>query len=259
VATHSRQNFVDVNVSGTLNLLEEARCAKCRAFLYTSTTSVFGDAMKSLPGNPAVWVTEELSPRPKNIYGVTKLAAENLCRIFHRNAGLPCLVLRTSRFFPEPDDDSGRRAEFSGDNLKVNELLFRRVDVEDIVSAHLLALEQAEEIGFDRFIISATTPFHPEDAAQLGVDAPDVVEKYFPGYVRAFEQRGWKMLPALDRVYDNAHARQRLGWTPRYGFGSALDALKAGEDFRSPLAQSIGAKGYHEENYEDGIYPVSRF
>ena len=44
VATHLRQEFVDTNITGTLNLLEEAALAKVRAFVYTSTTSVFGDA-----------------------------------------------------------------------------------------------------------------------------------------------------------------------------------------------------------------------
>ena len=45
VATHSRQDFVDTNVSGTLNLLEEAVAANVESFVYTSTTSVFGEAL----------------------------------------------------------------------------------------------------------------------------------------------------------------------------------------------------------------------
>jgi hypothetical protein len=39
--------------------------------------------------------------------------------------------LRTSRFFPEPDDVPEKRAAYDEDNLKVNELLYQRVDVED--------------------------------------------------------------------------------------------------------------------------------
>src|SRR6476469_2166767 len=41
IATHSRQDFVDTNITGTLNLLEEAAAAGARAFVYTSTTSAF--------------------------------------------------------------------------------------------------------------------------------------------------------------------------------------------------------------------------
>jgi len=104
IATHTRQDFVDTNVTGTLNLLEEAAAAGVGAFIFTSTTSVFGRALVPQVGEPAAWITEDVVPLPKNIYGVTKAAAENLCELFHNIRGLPCLILRTSRFFPEPDD-----------------------------------------------------------------------------------------------------------------------------------------------------------
>src|ERR1700751_3674760 len=105
VATHSRQDFINTNIAGTLNLLEEAAAASVGSFVYTSTTSVFGDALVPPAGAPAAWVTEEVRPVPKNIYGVTKAAAEDLCQLFHRNQGLPCVVLRTAHFFPEEDLD----------------------------------------------------------------------------------------------------------------------------------------------------------
>src|SRR5215470_15145617 len=89
IATHSRQDFVDTNVTGTLNLLEEATAAGVGALIFTSTTSVFGRALTPPPGAPAAWITEDVVPVPKNIYGVTKAAAENLCELFHRNTGLP--------------------------------------------------------------------------------------------------------------------------------------------------------------------------
>src|SRR5262245_49951532 len=163
VATNERQAFVDTNITGTLNLLEEAVAAGVRIFVFTSTTSVFGDALVPPEGEPAAWITEEVAPVPKNIYGVTKLAAENLCALFQRQHGLSCIVLRTSRFFPEDDDDREKRAAFDQTNAKANELTFRRVDIEDAVSAHLLAMEKATDIGFGRYIISATTPFLRED------------------------------------------------------------------------------------------------
>src|SRR3954471_15028101 len=121
VATHTRQAFVDVNVTGTLNLLEAAVANGVKSFIYTSTTSAFGDALTPPAGSPAAWITEDVVPLPKNIYGVTKLAAENLCQLFHRNQGLPCVILRTSRFFPEGDDVPSVRDAYEGDNLKINE------------------------------------------------------------------------------------------------------------------------------------------
>ena len=167
VALRSRQNFVDVNITGTLHLLEEAATAGAQSFVLTSTTSAFGDALVPPAQAPAAWITKEVRPVPKNIYGATKTAAEELCELFHRNHGLPCLVLRTSRFFPEADDDENIRRAYEDDNVKANEFLYRRADIEDVVSAHLLAMEKSPALGFGRYIVSATTPFSREDLAEL--------------------------------------------------------------------------------------------
>jgi nucleoside-diphosphate-sugar epimerase len=169
---------------------------------------------------------------------------------------LPCVILRTSRFFPEADDDKGQRESFTDDNLKVNELLFRRVDVEDIVTAHKLAMVKAREISFNRFIISATTPFKRSDAARLGTNAPEVLEDYLPQYRVEYARRNWKMFPTIGRVYDNARAREVLGWTPRYDFERVLRLLESGEDYQSPLARLIGVKNYHDKVFTDGPYPI---
>ncbi|HKX41559.1 MAG TPA: NAD(P)-dependent oxidoreductase, partial [Burkholderiaceae bacterium] len=171
VATHPRQAFVDVNITGTLNLLEEAVARRVGAFVFTSTTSAFGDALSPPPGAPAAWITEDVASIPKNIYGATKTAAEDVCQLFHRNHGLACLVLRTSRFFPEDDDDDARRSTYLDANLKANEFLYRRVELEDVVGAHLQALARAPALGFGKFIISATTPFTPADLVELRHDA----------------------------------------------------------------------------------------
>lgn len=256
VVTHSAQSFIDTNVTGTLNLLEEAVAAGVDSFIFTSTTSVFGDALVPPPGQPAAWVTEEVTLVPKNIYGATKSAAEDLCRLFHRKHGIRCLILRTSRFFPEEDDNKAMRESYADKNLKANEYLFRRVDLEDAVSAHLAAAERARAIGFGRYIISATTPFLPEDLAELRVDAPRVVAKRVPGYEVEYQRRGWRMLPSIDRVYVTERARQELGWRPRYDFAYVIGRLRAGDDLCSPLAQLVGSKGYHAEDFSDGPYPV---
>ena len=254
VGSHGRGDFVDTNVTGTLNLLEEAVAAGVGRFVFTSTTSTFGRALTPPPGAPAAWITEDVKPVPRNIYGATKTAAEDLCELVHRDHGLPCLILRTSRFFPEADDRDDVRASYDDANLKVNELLYRRVDLEDVVSAHRLALERAPEIGCGRYIVSATTPFTRDDLADLRADAPAVVRRLFPEYEAIYEQRGWRMFPSLERVYVNARARGELGWAPRYDFGSVLARLAAGEDHRSALAAAVGAKGYHAES--TGPYTV---
>ncbi len=254
VHSHSRQDFVDTNVTGTLNLLEEAVAVGVRAFVFTSTTSAFGDSLSPPPPAPAAWITEDVVPVPKNIYGVTKVAAEDLCQLFHRHHGLPVLVLRTSRFFPEGDDNESRRNGFEDLNLKLIELLYRRVDIQDVVDAHLLAIQRAPEIGFQRFIISATSPFEPVDLGMLRGQASMALKRFAPEFESVFQARGWRMLEDIDRVYVNERARRVLGWQPQYDFARALTDLTQGRDPRSPLTHFIGHKGYHPGRGDGGIY-----
>jgi UDP-glucose 4-epimerase len=256
VATHSRQAFVDTNITGTLNLLEEASAAGVAAFVYTSTTSVFGRAARPAADAPAAWITEDVAPEPRNIYGLTKLTAERLCELFHRTRGLPCVVLRTSRFFPEADDDKATRESYDDANAKVNEMLYRRADIEDVVSAHVLALERAASLEFARYVVSATTPFTRGDLHELRANAPAVVRRRVPQYEAVYASLGWTMFPSIDRVYVNDRARAELGWTPQYDFARVVELLAQGSPARSVLAQAVGSKGYHEETFKDGPYPV---
>ena len=254
VASHRRDDFVHTNITGTLTLLEESVAAGVKAFVFTSTTSAFGRALVPAPGEPAAWITEAVRPVPRNIYGATKVAAEDLCELVHRDHGLPVLILRTSRFFPEGDDRDDVRATYDDLNLKVNELLYRRVDIADVVTAHQLAIERAPDLRFGRYVISATTPFAPDDAAELRADAPAVVRRLVPEYEDVYAQRGWRMFDGIERVYDNTRAREQLGWAPRHDFATAVKALAAGEDPRSPLTLEVGVKGYHA--ISTGIYTV---
>ena len=256
LVSHSRQDFVDTNITGTLNLLEEAAAGGVKSFIFTSTTSVFGKALTPPSDEPAAWITENVVPIPKNIYGATKLAAENLCELVQAKDRLPCIVLRTARFFPEEDDNKIARQTYADANLKANEYLYRRTDIEDVVSAHLLAMQKAPEIGFGRYIISATTPFVSDDRHQLRTDVSGVVKRYAPSYEVEYKRRGWSMMPAIDRVYVNELARAQLGWQPVYDFNYVIERLRASEDFRSPLAIAVGSKGYHADVFSEGPYPT---
>lgn len=228
IGSHDRAEFVHTNVTGTLTLLKEAVRAGVGRFVFTSTTSAFGRAMRSDPGEPAVWITEDVVPVPRNIYGVTKTAAEDLCQLVHLEQGLAVVVLRVSRFFPEGDDQDDVRGSYTDGNVKANEYLYRRVDLHDAVDAHLLAVDRASAIGFGRYILTATTPFTPADVDELGRDAPAVVRRLFPDYEAEYNRRSWTMYPRIDRVYDNVRARTDLGWTPCYDYRHVLDSLKEG-------------------------------
>ena len=231
VATHDSSQFVAVNVQGTLNLLEEATApgSPVDRFVFTSTTSLMisqeiREAHKR-GVDRAFWIDEEMSElQPRNIYGVSKLAAEHLCRMVHGASGLPVVILRTARFFPE-DDDMAHEIIQSGANTKANEFLFRRLTVEDAAAAHVVALDRATQIGFDTFIISALTPFSPDDCEQLMDYAPLVVHHYFPRYREIYARRGWTMFDYIDRVYDSTKAMRRLGFVCKTDFGDILAQL----------------------------------
>jgi nucleoside-diphosphate-sugar epimerase len=233
IARYGEQAFIDVNVTGTLNLLRAARAAGNDRFVFTSTTSLMiSQAIRNERSDDAVWLDEDSGPlTPRNIYGVTKLAAEGLCRLYATTHGLPCVVLRTSRFFPEDDDTIDQT---DAENLKAIEFLHRRLTVEDAADAHVVALEQAPRLGFDAFIISAPSPFGRTDARELKRDAASVIARHFPDARTLFARRGWTLPTSLGRVYDASRAEQRMGFRCRTDFAAVLDALR--EDRPLPFA-----------------------
>jgi len=81
-------HYTESNVSVTLRLLEAAlRFGWIRRFVYASSSSVYGEAAR-LP------VLEDELERPRSPHGITKLAAESLCSLYHRRFGLPTVSLR---------------------------------------------------------------------------------------------------------------------------------------------------------------------
>ncbi|KAH8691604.1 hypothetical protein BGW36DRAFT_388636 [Talaromyces proteolyticus] len=256
VCSHSKEQFISTNIVGTLILLEESSRFKeqIESFIFFSTTSAFGMALSPKPGNPAAWIDESVLPEPKNIYGVTKVAAEDMCALMQKQSGIPVLVLRTSRFFPEEDDDEDRRAAMSDENLKVLELAYRRCDIEDIVSASVCAMKKAKAIRWGKYIISAPPPFN-NNAHTLDVlnrNPAEVVTKIFPDVDVVFKEKGWKHLARIDRVYDSSKAVKELGWNPKYTFGRTVDRLVRGEQWKSDLTVKVGTKGYH--TVSTGVY-----
>jgi UDP-glucose 4-epimerase len=243
VARVPPEAFVAVNIVGTLNLLQAAAAAGHDRFVFTSTTSLMiSDAIRRERGSAAIWLDETTGPlEPRNVYGVTKLAAEGLCRLFALEHGMNCISLRTARFFPEEDDTV---SEISGPNLKANEFLHRRLSVEDAAEAHLAALHRAPEVGPGVFVICAPTPFQRSDAAALKANAAEVVTRIFPDAARLYARRGWRLPVSIGRVYDASEAERRLGFRCRTAFSSVLDALRLDRDLpfeHDPAYVSPGA------------------
>lgn len=258
VDSHTKQDFIDTNISGTLVLLEESSRLnpQIESFVFFSTTSTFGAALSPKPGNPAAWIDETVVPIPKNIYGATKVAAEDMCYLVHRQTNMPVLVLRTSRFFPEQDDDEDRRASLGDENLKVLELAYRRCDIEDIVRAAVCAMKRAKDVKWGKYIISAPPPFPNDTETLKSLDAnpKDVFLQVAPQCEQVFASKGWRYLDRLDRVYDSSKAVKELGWEPVYTFAKVVELVGRGDEWRSELTAKVGKKGYHAVS--TGVYTV---
>lgn len=246
IVRYPRQAFIDVNVTGTLNLLEEAASAGVERFVFTSTTSLMiTQEIRDETASAAVWLDEASGPlQPRNVYGITKRSAEEMCRLVHAETGMPVVVLRTARFFPE-DDDTDR--DLSGENMKANEFLNRRLTVEDCAAAHIAALNKAPEVGFGLYVVSAPTPFVREDVAALKVDAAAAIARRFPDAARIYADRGWQLPRSIGRVYDASRIERELGFRCRTDFAAILAALRDGgpmpfehdPDYTSP-ATTVG-------------------
>jgi UDP-glucose 4-epimerase len=90
----------EVNVMGTLNILDAAKDAGVRRIVYASSSSVYGD-------NPKLPKREDMLPNPLSPYAVSKLAGEKYCNVFSRLYGMETVTLRYFNVFgPKQDPDS---------------------------------------------------------------------------------------------------------------------------------------------------------
>lgn len=134
----------EVNVAGTLNVLEAAREEGVWKVVYASSSSVYGD-------NPQLPKSEQMIPNPLSPYAVSKLAGENYCRVFSRIYGLKTIALRYFNVFgPRQDPNSqysaviprfiqcileGSRPTIYGDGEQSRDFTY----VANVVEANLLA------------------------------------------------------------------------------------------------------------------------
>jgi UDP-glucuronate 4-epimerase len=128
--------YVRNNVAATQRLLEASAAEPERRIVYASSSSVYGDA-EQLP------TPEDATPQPLSPYGVTKLAAEQLCRLYHAEHGVDAVALRFfSVYGPRQRPDmafrrfceaatEGRPIELFGDGRQTRDFTY----VADVVAA----------------------------------------------------------------------------------------------------------------------------
>ena len=200
---YPRSKFIDTNIIGTNNLLLSSVENGISKFLYTSTTSIYGTAMVN--DEQAVWVDEELIPKPRDIYDITKLTCELLCKDYFEKEGIETTVLRVSRFLPEDD------------NTKANHRVYRGLDEVDGAKGHQLALEKKFN-SFEIYNISNQSPFKKEDLLELFRNPQKVICKYYPEAEEFYIKNGWEFLKRIDRVYSIEKAKKDLNYKPINNF-----------------------------------------
>jgi nucleoside-diphosphate-sugar epimerase len=204
---YPRKAFINVNINGTLNLLNACVKNGINQFLYTSTTSIYGYAL--VDDEKAVWVDELLPLQPRDIYDITKQTAEQLCKDFFYKEGLQASVYRVGRFLPEDD------------NLKINHRLYRGLDERDGAEALRLALD-VEFADFEIFNISSGSPFGRADLVALKHSPREIILQYYPKAAEIYQHKNWVFPKSIDRVYVCDKAKQRLGYQPKYTFEHLL-------------------------------------
>lgn len=145
----SFRNYTERNLNATQILLEAAIEAKSlQRFVFASTSSVYGDA-ETMP------TPETICPEPVSPYGITKLAAERLCKLYHDNFDVPTVSLRYfSVYGPRQRPDMAFHKFFKaaiaqqpisiyGDGQQTRDFTF----VSDVVAANLAAAVAPEAIG----------------------------------------------------------------------------------------------------------------
>jgi len=200
---YPRSKFIDTNIVGTNNLLKASIENGINKFLFTSSTSIYGTAMVNK--KQAVWVDEELIPQPRDIYDITKLTCELLCKDYFEKEGIQTTVLRVSRFLKEED------------NTKANHRIYRGLDEKDGAKGHQLALEKKFN-SFEVYNISNNSPFKKEDLVELYTNPRKVIGKYYHKVEKNYAQRNWKFLKKIDRVYSIEKAKKELNYQPLNNF-----------------------------------------
>ena len=209
----------DVNVSGTLTMLLAARDASVRRFVFSSSSSVYGES-------PTLPKREDMQPMPLSPYALHKLTGEHYVRLFHALYGLPAFTLRYFNVFgPRQNPHShyaaviplfidairnGRPLTIYGDGEQTRDFTF----VNDVVRANLCCCEADEAAAGDVYNAACGRRISINQLAEMlmAIAGRRVELVHVPS--RAGEVR--------DSQADSSRAQLRLGWAPRVSLDEGL-------------------------------------
>ncbi|RYX86488.1 NAD(P)-dependent oxidoreductase [bacterium] len=218
------EDFWAINATGTFNVFEAARQASIKRVVLCSTMGVYGHSSAS-PPNAWGWVDEDLPLLPGDVYGLTKVACEDMAGYYGRSHGISTVALRLGMFVPE---GSAERYGFR--------LLFGGVDERDVAQAALSSLTFAPKANFDAFNIMADVPFTREDAGAVQTDLISTLERYYPNLASLAEANEWDIQSLVwgRTIWPIHKAKQLLGYAPQFNFAQFLSAVELGDKDYAP-------------------------
>lgn len=212
----------DINITGTLNVLNAAKESGVKRVIAASSASVYGN-------DPVLPKTEDMIPSPKSPYALAKIAMEYYMRIFAELYGLETVVFRYFNVYgPRQDPGSmysgvisrfiddiltGRKPTVFGDGLQTRDFIF----IQDVVEANLLAMNN-HTLGRGEVFNIATG--HPTSLLELLDILKDLTGKDVKSRFKAV-RRG----DIRHSIADISRARHELDFTPCYGVRGGLMKL----------------------------------
>jgi UDP-glucose 4-epimerase len=202
---HNPQDSIVNNVNATAKVLQLSREAGVKRVIYSMTSSVYGAHQ---PPH-----TEDMCPQPLSPYAVSKLAGEQLCKVYSQLYGLETASLRYFNVYGPRESDFGQYTTVvkkfleqreSGQPLTIVGDGEQRRDfthVFDIVEANIAAMNCQSELKGEIFNIGAGHNYSVNEVATLISDS----HEYLPA----------RLGEARETLADNSKARSLLGWAPK--------------------------------------------
>lgn len=216
LATHTPRDFHDLNVTGTFNVWEAAVAERVKGVVFSSTMGVYGESRRPVGEDDVVAVHEDLPLLPGDVYGYSKVAGEEMCRLHWRADRIPSVALRFGMFVPEPFFRYGIR------------LLYGGLDERDAAGSVMAAIDAiaADRVEQEAFNVESLLPFEVADALDLRRDPLVALERHFPGSSQLLRERGLGTLKPIPEQFVMERIEQRLKFRPRHNFAEWLAELE---------------------------------
>ncbi len=214
----------DVNIAGTFNVLEACVKNKIKKLIYSSSASVYGDAVQ-------VPMTEDHPFNNKNFYGSTKIAGEAMCTAYNDRYGLEVIGLRYMNVYGPGQDqhavysgvipimlnkiDANEAPSINGDGSQAYDFIY----VEDVARCNVAALKSSTKYGFYNVGTEIQTTIKQLCDTILDLKKSELKVKYVPysaDDARALVQ---------NRIGSAVKAKEEIGFSYKYSLVDGLSKL----------------------------------